>query len=40
MAASEAAMEEIWLKKFITKLGVVPSASDPPWRSKCSNNGA
>jgi hypothetical protein len=29
MAASESAMEGIWLKKFVTKLGVVPSALDP-----------
>ena len=29
MAASEASQEAIWMKEFITELGVVPSALDP-----------
>ena len=28
IAASEAAKEAIWIKKFITRLGIVPSISD------------
>ena len=28
IAASEAAKKDIWIKKFITRLGVVPSISD------------
>src|SRR3954464_1400623 len=29
IAASEASQEAIWMKEFITELGVVPSALDP-----------
>ena len=29
IAASEASKEGYWIKKFITKLGVVPSVEDP-----------
>ena len=29
IAASEAAKEGVWMKEFITELGVVPSALDP-----------
>ena len=29
MAASEAAHEAIWVKEFITDLGVIPNASGP-----------
>ncbi|VFQ77932.1 unnamed protein product [Cuscuta campestris] len=29
IAAAEAAKEAVWIKKFITKLGVVPSINDP-----------
>ena len=29
MAASEAAHEAIWMKEFITDLGVIPNASGP-----------
>ena len=29
IAASDAAKEAVWIKKFITKLGVVPSIADP-----------
>ena len=29
IAASEAAKEAIWIKKFITGLGIIPSISDP-----------
>jgi hypothetical protein len=29
MAASEAAKEGVWIKKFITEIGVVPSVLDP-----------
>src|SRR3954464_10575859 len=29
IAASEASQEAIWMKEFITELGVVPSAQDP-----------
>ena len=39
MAASEAAKERIWLKEFVTELGVVPSALDP-MEIFCDNTGA
>ena len=37
--ASEAAKEAVWIQKFVTALGVVPSITDPidPY---CNNNGA
>ena len=37
--ASEAAQETIWMKEFITELGVVPSALDP-MAIYCDNMGA
>ncbi|KAG8498489.1 hypothetical protein CXB51_004896 [Gossypium anomalum] len=39
IAASEAAKEAVWIKKFITKLGIVPSISDSI-ELRCDNNGA
>ena len=39
IAASEASQEEIWMKEFITELGVVPSALDP-MSIYCDNMGA
>ncbi|KAK9044503.1 hypothetical protein V6N11_058403 [Hibiscus sabdariffa] len=39
IAASEAAKEAIWIKKFVTELGVVPSISDA-MELYCDNNGA
>ena len=36
---SEASQEEIWMKEFITELGVVPSALDP-MSIYCDNMGA
>jgi hypothetical protein len=39
IASSEAAKECMWIKKFVTKLGVVPSASGP-LELYCDNNGA
>ena len=39
IAASDAAKEGVWLKKFITDLGVVPS-SEKPISLYCDNNGA
>jgi hypothetical protein len=39
VAASEAAQEGIWMKEFISELGVVPSALDP-MAIYCDNNGA
>ena len=39
IANSEAAKEAIWIKKFITGLGIVPSISDP-MDLYCDNNGA
>ncbi|KAK8584146.1 hypothetical protein V6N12_068394 [Hibiscus sabdariffa] len=39
IAASEAAKEAVWIKKFITELGVVPSISDA-MELYCDNNGA
>jgi hypothetical protein len=37
IAASEAAKEGVWIKKFVTELGVVPSASGP-MELYCDNN--
>ncbi|KAJ8754916.1 hypothetical protein K2173_015428 [Erythroxylum novogranatense] len=39
IVASDAAKEAVWIKKFITKLGVVPSC-DGPIQLYCDNNGA
>ncbi|VFQ98681.1 unnamed protein product [Cuscuta campestris] len=39
MAAAEAAKEGVWLKNFITELGVVPSIKNPI-PLFCDNNGA
>ncbi|KAK8701269.1 hypothetical protein V6N13_019659 [Hibiscus sabdariffa] len=39
IAASEAAKEAVWIKKFVTELGVVPSISDA-LDLYCDNNGA
>ena len=39
IAASEAAKEAVWIKKFITELEVVPSIADPILLY-CENNGA
>ncbi|XP_061350404.1 secreted RxLR effector protein 161-like [Gastrolobium bilobum] len=39
IAASEAAKEAVWIKKFITELGVVPSIVDPILMY-CDNTGA
>ncbi|KAK8713429.1 hypothetical protein V6N13_148647 [Hibiscus sabdariffa] len=39
IAASEAAKEAVWIKKFISELGVVPSISDAVGLY-CDNNGA
>ena len=39
IAASEAAKEAVWIRKFITELGVVPSIADPI-ELYCDNNGA
>src|SRR3954467_305509 len=39
MAASEASSEGIWIRNFITELGVVPSALDP-LEILCDNTGA
>ncbi|KAK8708328.1 hypothetical protein V6N13_059372 [Hibiscus sabdariffa] len=39
IAASEAAKEAVWIKKFVTELGVVPSISDA-LELYCDNNGA
>ncbi|KAK8644593.1 hypothetical protein V6N13_123895 [Hibiscus sabdariffa] len=39
IAASEAAKEVVWIKKFISELGVVPSISDAV-ELYCDNNGA
>ena len=39
IAASDAAKEAVWIKKFITGLGIVPSISDPV-DLYCDNNGA
>ncbi|WP_248786429.1 Ty1/Copia family ribonuclease HI, partial [Escherichia coli] len=39
IAASDAAKEAVWIKKFITELGVVPSITDSI-ELYCDNNGA
>ncbi|KAL4311612.1 hypothetical protein GQ457_01G021040 [Hibiscus cannabinus] len=39
IATSEAAKEAVWIKKFITRLGVIPSISDAV-DLYCDNNGA
>ena len=39
IAASDSAKEAVWIKKFITELGVVPSIVDPI-PVYCDNNGA
>ena len=39
IATSEAAKEAVWIKKFITGLGVVPSIFNP-MDLFCDNNGA
>jgi hypothetical protein len=39
IVASEAAKEAIWIKKFVSELGVVPSASSP-MDLYCDNSGA
>ncbi|KAK8597147.1 hypothetical protein V6N12_065623 [Hibiscus sabdariffa] len=39
ITASEAAKEAVWIKKFVTELGVVPSISDP-LELYCNKNGA
>jgi hypothetical protein len=37
--ASEATKEAVWIKKFVSELGVVPSASNP-MDLYCDNSGA
>ena len=39
IAASEAANKGVWMKEFISDLGVIPSASDP-MKILCDNTGA
>ena len=39
IAASDAAKEAVWIKKFITGLEIIPSISDP-MDLYCDNNGA
>ena len=39
IAASDTGKEAVWIKKFITELGVVPSIVDPI-PLYCDNNGA
>ena len=39
IASSDAAKEAVWLKKFITNLGIVPTISDPI-PLLCDKNGA
>ena len=39
IAASEAATEGVWMKEFISDLGVIPSASGP-MKIFCDNTGA
>ncbi|KAL1204447.1 Retrovirus-related Pol polyprotein from transposon TNT 1-94 [Cardamine amara subsp. amara] len=39
IAASEAAKEAVWIKKFMSELGVIPSVSEPV-ALNCDNNGA
>jgi hypothetical protein len=39
IAASEAAKEVVWIRKFVSELGVVPSVSSPV-DLYCDNSGA
>ena len=39
ITASEATKEAVWIRKFITELGVVPSIANPI-ELYCDNNGA
>ena len=39
LAALEAAKEGVWIEKFITELGVIPSIAEP-MELLCDNNGA
>jgi hypothetical protein len=39
IAASEAAKEGVWIRKFLSELGVFPSVSNP-LDLYCNNNGA
>ena len=39
IAASDAAKEAIWIKKFIIELDIVPSITEP-MNLYCDNNGA
>ena len=39
IAACEAAKDAVWIKKFVSELGVVPSASSP-MDLYCDNSGA
>ena len=39
IAASEAAKEAVWMKKFIHELGAIPSSTSPI-PLLCDNNGA
>ncbi|MES7295843.1 Ty1/Copia family ribonuclease HI [Cutibacterium acnes] len=39
IAASEAAKEAVWIRKFIIELGVIPNAAEP-LALFCDNNGA
>jgi hypothetical protein len=39
MATSEASSEGVWIRNFITELGVVPNALDP-LEILCDNTGA
>jgi hypothetical protein len=39
IAALEAAKEDVWIKKFMIELGVVPSVQGP-MEIYCDNNGA
>ena len=39
MAAAEAANEAVWLREFVTELGVFPSMRDPV-NILCDNTGA
>jgi hypothetical protein len=39
IAASEAAKEDVWIRKFVSELGVVPSATSP-LDLYCDNSGA
>ena len=39
IAASEAANKVVWMKEFISDIGVIPSASDPR-KIYCDNTGA